>query len=280
MRVTDIKPDKGFDAKLVEYTSLSDLGNAVSKAHARGMSDNAGAWGGGSSTDFFKSLKRGNLSYASRAAKYVKHFSNVAIREHGITFDYNMHHGVLDYHTALTGDPMCMYGATIAETDRSPVHVYVDPWVSGDVGPHIIERRGIAVLALVQALSIYRPVKCSVLKGSTNVPSRNQVIQIIDIPTAPMDLARASWMLSSPMLNRQGFLVAVHTAVDNFKPCVSPPLYNVGWQQNGGMAKWMAERDGVDDVIFLHRLTSAFAWDSDDKAIAWVKDQLDKYVPS
>ena len=126
----------------------------------------------------------------------------MALSDYALDFDYNPVYGMLDYQAMLVGNPACMYGPTIVETDRSPINIYIDPWVSGNVRASVINARGVGILALVQALSVFRPVNAYILKGSRHRPARADTIQTLQVPTAPMDLARASFILCSPTVNR------------------------------------------------------------------------------
>jgi hypothetical protein len=271
------KPSRNFT--LIEYASLSDFASHVKKAVQIGVQANDTKWAGGTLDQFYTCAERGDLKLAEKAREHVKNFANVAVLDHGIEFEYNMHHGVLDYQTAMTGNPMCMYGATITESNRSPVHVYVDTWTEAGIDPSIMMRRGIAILAFVQALSIYRPVHCSIVKGSEFSPKRMPTVQTLQIPTAPMDLARAAWMLASPMVNRQGFLLAIHGAYRNRDFCPSPQFPG-GWQNTPDMPRWMAERHNVKDIMHMKRMVSndLANWKSDAASVAWVKKQLDIYI--
>lgn len=275
MRMSKIPDTK---VTLVEYDSLRDLAKTVRKAYSIGVPANPSDWAGGTSDYFLRSCERGDPSFVKAADKYVTQFGNVAIQDHARTLEMNMVQGALDYQTAMAGNPMCMYGTTIEETDRSPVELYIDPWVSGSVSAENVRRRGVGVLALVQSLSVYRPVRAFIVKGSRFTPRNSDTVQVLSIPTAPMDTARAAWMLASPSLNRQGFLIALNGVYDTSKPCSSPPMSSVHWQEEE-MPRWFAKRNGVKDFLFMRRMTGEERqWNSDAATIAWINDQLDRFI--
>ena len=236
------------------------------------------SWAGGTYEYFTRGMIGAVADYVKAADKLTTQFGNAALEDYGVTLDANVVQGVLDYSAALAGDPMCMYGATIEEHDRSPIEIYVDPWVSGEVAASAIERRGIVVLALVQALSLFRPVRTYILKGSRHLPARANTVQTLEVPTMPMDLSKASFMLCSPTVNRHGFLSSINAVHGTKKECGSPPLPS-GVFRGDGMASWLAERHGVKDYVHMEGMwTNDQKWATDEGAVDWVKAQLAKYV--
>jgi hypothetical protein len=233
----------------------------------------------GGSLEYLKRGLRGEVTDFLRAGeKLIDKFSNVAVEEYENTLTANMTHGALDYTAAMAGDPMCMYGMSVDRTDRSPVDLYIDPWVSGAVSAGAIQARGIATLALVQALSVYRPVYAYIVKGSHFKPKKADTIQTLQIPTQPMDLSKASFMLCSPALNRRGFLNAINAVHKSKTFCSSPPMSATSWQRDK-LGGWMAERHGVESYLYLHKMDSSEGfWSSEAKTIEWLKAQLVKFV--
>lgn len=270
--------DLGHKVMVVNYDNPRDL----IKQRARSVDTYGGevnptTWSGGTVDYFERGLRGQVLDFVDAAADKVTQFGNVALQDYAIDFEYNLTYGVLDYGAMMAGNPACMYGATVVETDRSPIDIYIDPWVRGEVSASVIAARGVGILALVQALSVLRPVNAYILKGSHHNPAKTDTIQTLQIPTAPMDIARASFILCSPTVNRQGFLNSIHAAHKTKRHCSSPPMNAARWQRDG-MPKWMAERNGVRDYLHLTGMFDAGMWGNDERVIAWIKEQIAKFV--
>jgi hypothetical protein len=270
-----------FDVTTVEYASPRDFMNAAKKGAKRSSYHAETGWAGGTRDYFERGLKGDVLDYCDAAEDKITQFGNVAIEEYERTLSQNTVHGVLDYQAAMAGNPACMFGVTIDPTDRSPVDLYIDPWVSGGIRAYAIQQRGIAILALVQALQMYRPVHAYILKGSHHTQARKtakDTIQTLQIPTQPMDLARASFLLCSPTVNRLGFLAAIYEAHKTSQRCPSPQMTYSDWQRQK-LGGWLAAKHGVSSYLYLHRMASNDGfWSSEERTIAWIKAQLHKFI--
>lgn len=282
MFVKDEQTDGGMKLRVARYNDLADLAKEVRAGRyaekARGSGKEWYKWAGGSHDDFYAGCKRGNVSYAKRAEKFVDRFTNLALKDYERTLDFNMQTGVLDYHAAMLGDPLCVYGPTIEETERAPVQIYLDCWTSVVIPKEQMERRGIALLALVQALSVFRPVMLSVVTGTMHSPTRTNVVQIVPVPTTPMDLARASWMMASPMFFRVGLLDQAWNLSKSSARCGIPLLSNSQWQETQ-LGNWLAAKENVRDVVHLpYMMYSDTTWGNSASTLAWVKKQLARFV--
>lgn len=281
MRIEDIPNVGGMSkVRVVNYGHVTQLGEAIENAkyHIQDRGALMNNWYGSSYQAFLDATKRGDVAYVPRAEKLVDRFANLAIADYDVDMEYNTQIGVLDYHAALAGDPNCMFGPAMVETDRSPVQIYLDCWTSCTISPKAMETRGIAVLALAMALSVFRPVRVKVVTGLQHSPTRTNMIQIIDVPTAPMDISYASWMLASPAFFRRGLLMRAWDIAESKKWCGIPRLSNVSWQLRD-MGKWLADQDGVNDFVFLPHMLDQGQWGSEEYALSWVKQQLARFAP-
>lgn len=265
--------------KLVTFNSPLDLCNYVThNKHARYRAGDAPKdWAGGTFEQYADWSAIGDPSYARKAEKYVDQFANLAIRDYTPTLEYNTQVGILDYHAAMAGDPACMFGPTVAESDQSPINVYVDAWTSAAVPARAMEMRGIAVLALALALSVFRPVRVKLVAGMKHTPTSTDAIVTIDVPTAPMDLSIASWMLGSPTMFRMGLLSSIWGIANSSAFCGIPPLSDSRWQRQD-MGDWLAKRENVNDVVFLPMMYGGGEWADEAKCLAWVKEQIARFV--
>jgi hypothetical protein len=266
--------------KLVEFSDTLDLMRYVKKS-AKGESYKRtlpSKWAGGTMDEFYERSSLGDAKYMKRAEQYVDQFANIALESYDIDLDYNTQVGVLDYEAALAGDPCCMFGPTHTETEKAPVNVYVDTWTSCTVRTSAMTMRGVAVLAFAQALSVFRPVIVKLTTGMEHTPSRTNAIMTMNVPTAPMDVSIASWVLGSPQPFRCGFLGAVWEVAGSDRHCGIPRLRDSKWQQ-GQMGAWLAKRDGVQDVVHLPFMMDNGRWDNEAYCLQWVKDQLARFAP-
>lgn len=290
MRITQEKAYR--NTFVAEYEGIDDLGRTLKNAPAhlrdRFISPNGHEvnWAGGSTDDVIRKCESGDMRYVKRSEKLVDRISNVAIEGTSIQLEYNPVYGMLDQAAMDAGNPMCMYGATMTTDDRSPVMVYVDNWISSTIPNDRIVRRGVAVLALVQALSVYRPVFAKFVAASGATFDRhNDNIQIIPVPTYPMDLSRAAWMLASPEFTRAGVYSLsnlVHDQVGmDFGPIMAGGRGKV-WQKTQ-LGKWAAARDGVTDHVFLPMMMDkrdTSDWKNDETALKWVQKHVKRLRPT
>lgn len=82
--------------------------------------------------------------------------------------------------------------------DRAPITIIACSTISADVSTSTIRRRGIAILALVLALSRIRPVSLhTVATTDGERGDRDETVICTRIETAPLDLSMACWALTS-----------------------------------------------------------------------------------
>lgn len=103
----------------------------------------------------------------------------------------------------LSGHPECMFrrGDVEALSEQSPMTVYVDCCASAAISAKELQGRGIAILALVLALSERRPIDLYVFAslGESDVAT----VPIVRIEARPLDIAAASYALTAAAFLRQ-----------------------------------------------------------------------------
>lgn len=103
----------------------------------------------------------------------------------------------------LSGQPECMFrrGEAPALSEQSPMTVYVDCCASAAVSAKQLQERGIAILALVLALSERRPIDLYVYAslGGTHVAT----VPVVRIEARPLDIAAASYAFTAAGFLRQ-----------------------------------------------------------------------------
>ena len=275
----EIEEVAGMKLRVVEYDNLYEVEKTRrEQKYYAGKHAKDTKWAGGTVPEFYKGCLSGDLWYAEQAEKFVNEFSNIAIKDYEATLEWNDQTGELDYEAATAGEEQYMYGPTIEQTDTAPVSIYVDAWTSAMIPTSDMRRRGIAVLALVQALSVYRPVNAYVVAGCRHMPTKSDVLQVCRVPTNPMDLPRAAFMLGSPMFFRQGLLPLVYEHAMTRAQCGVPLLQNGKWQ-GAEMGEWLAEKEGVHEALLLpYMMGREHQWGSDDAVLEWVKQQMKRYL--
>lgn len=274
-----IEKVKGTSINAVFYKDHNDFARQAIIGVQKYNGDTDDKWAGGTITQFGNGCKHGDRKFTDPAKKFMEKFQNVDLSSYYRTMEWNLNSGVLDYNTALAGNPMCMYGTTIEETDRAPIYVFVDTWTSATVSSHDMTRRGVAIYALCSVLSMYRPVNVVLVKGSTFTPLNKKTVQIVPVPNLQTDLARAAFLLCSPTVNRKGMLCSIHAAYKHGDMNASTMLGNGSWQHTE-MPKWYAERTGTQGADFIHfgKTHNVEDWyKNDDTTIKWIHEQLDKW---
>lgn len=172
----------------------------------------------------------------------------------------------------LAGSPMAMRRRVRVLGAAAPLTIAVEMTVSADAKPAEIARRGAAALALARIAAASRPVTLWGFYGAQeNGPHAAFAVRI---ETAPLDLARAAWLLCSTEACRRAAL-SICAVVG-------------GWPAESEDAQWMDDHDktfaailptitGADDLVRVAGLNTtegrdAFA--SDAAAAAWVQSML------
>lgn len=193
--------------------------------------------------------------------------------------------GYLDVGAAYAGSPVCLVQRRVVKDERAPVKIVFDCSVSGAISAETIERRGAAVLALVQRLSAERAVDLHVI-GGLKASGAGTMIAAMPIQTRPLDLGRAAWALSSPsVLRRLFFSCSTQLAwTKSGKPVqtdhIAWAFNDHTWQQKK-LCAWYAEQLGAhkDDTLLLEsRYIDAGDFNSDEDAAAWVNKTLARFV--
>jgi hypothetical protein len=181
----------------------------------------------------------------------------------------------------LAGSPMAMRRRVRVADDLAPLAVVVDIGVSASVSHPTIQRRGAAALALVRLLAATRPVSLWVVCGQiTDLDgTRRDAALAVRVDTAPLDVARAAWLLAAPEAFRRACFAATHAIAGHAEK------RGVNWLRDSHGRHPELLRDclpaltACDDFLLVPSLITAgeTQFGSDEKAAAWVQAQLDKH---
>lgn len=118
----------------------------------------------------------------------------------------------------LAGHPETMFD--ILETDTrspvSPIKIVVHSSVSAYLSNEDIVRRGIATAALAMAMNIVRPVELYATYCATLNYYRGSNVwgTCVRMPSRPLDLARALWVLTNPAFPRMLGIASMYRIAD------------------------------------------------------------------
>jgi hypothetical protein len=183
--------------------------------------------------------------------------------------------GVPNVPAYLSGAPLAMRRRARVMDAAAPLTIAIDLGVSQSVNDRTIARRGAAALALARIAAGSRPVALWVYFAAQSGGDGDAMLAV-KLDTAPLDVARAAWLLCAPeALRRAGFSVLEKLG---------------GWEQAGSVS-WLdtyethkrvaadlaAAVTGADDFLNVPGLLSNGDVDfgSDDAAAAWVRAQLE-----
>lgn len=103
----------------------------------------------------------------------------------------------------IAGTPLTMRRKARNESEFAPLAIVVNLMASSGCPVAAVRRRGVAILALVRALSARRPVELYVgITCAGKAGSQDSANVYFKIDTAPLDLARAAFFLVHPAVLR------------------------------------------------------------------------------
>jgi hypothetical protein len=198
-------------------TALAATMDAVAIPHYR-QRDVISRGTSGTDSDTLASAKgkiaTGDLGWASRSDKHLERFDSLVVARTAWKVVDAMEGGVPNVPAMLAGHPIHMRRRNRVVRESAPVSILVDVATSAGVDKETIAKRGALVLALVRILQARRPVNLYVTAGlSAGADGREDEQDDASfitcrIDTAPLDLARAGYMLGSADWRYWGFATA------------------------------------------------------------------------
>ena len=176
----------------------------------------------------------------------------------------------------LSGNPMCMRMRRKQMENTNPVNLILDVTVSAGTSQNEIFNRGVATLALTRVVSQSRPVNLRVVTGML-IEGYNGVISI-PIETAPLDLARASYLLSRPEVFRRILFAKVSKEAEKkgkaYNGFIQWLFNDYSWQKDHFISNlanyWGYGNDYLGISGTVHSDSSQGSRSSVDKAADWV----------
>jgi hypothetical protein len=172
----------------------------------------------------------------------------------------------------LQNHPLSMRRRKRIATEISPLAVCVDLVSSAGVSADKLRKRGALILALVRALSSLRPVE--LWCGGSSMPYGKDTHHVWwRMDTAPLDLARAAHVMTSPAVSR-GLLYSTVIEEAQGEAFLKWPYGDHDWSRKN-MRPVLSRVIGSDDMLCIA------APHSDDRLVsepeAWFDDMLKQY---
>tara|TARA_R110000868_G_scaffold142532_3_gene359948 strand:- start:2704 stop:3582 length:879 start_codon:yes stop_codon:yes gene_type:complete len=149
-------------------------------------------------------LASGDLSNVSKSDKLLDLLETPDLTSYvRATSERVMAGGVADVPAYLAGSPVAMR-RRVRQPERMPITLVCDVGTSGGISGEIIQRRGVAVLALVRKLET-EGYPVDLWLGFTAQVSGHGLptSAAVKVDTKPLDLARACWALSNEDYQRK-----------------------------------------------------------------------------
>jgi len=164
----------------------------------------ADEWSGG--LDAKESVRRchyGDLSRVAPSDALLSRFERFAFQSVRREWRDDISGQVPNVPAFIAGTPLSMRRRAKVESPAAPLAIVVDLTSSANISPEMLERRGAAILAIVRVLSARRPVELWAGTMTDANGRKNASAHFARIETAPLDLARAAFVLVSPAFPRQ-----------------------------------------------------------------------------
>lgn len=247
----DCPTKKGEDRFFVgTWSDLAERFAAVPKDNSTRRETTAGkSWSGNMSyNDALQKVSTGDLARVPDSDAFLARYENLnAPRGAWQTID-DVAGGVPNVQALLAGHPLTMRRRARVMKDTAPLTVAVDLVSSGGIDSDSLTRRGVAILALVRALSASRPVELWAggsatpynFKGACHVWGR--------IDTAPLDLARAAHIMTATAVARGLIYATLHDMGGDSS--LMWPYCNHEWSRSNGR-RILSRAFGSDDMLFI-----------------------------
>jgi hypothetical protein len=175
----------------------------------------------------------------------------------------------------VAGFPTPMRRLVSAPDEHSPITIYVNTTSSSAIDAQTMTERGTVILALVMALIRTRPTRLYLLNILHGVEG-GETVFAIPVPTAPLDLARACYTLTSVGYARR-------------------MLYGLATKLNGFNGKWPKAFNYSDPKPYYDGLLVRLGADTKSTLLIpaaqlgdlllsdplkWIKTQIDRFTPN
>jgi len=234
------------------------------------------SWSGASISDAARLLKHGDTSQVPRAERLQERFSNeYEIESPRFEMASDVVGAFPNVPAMLANVPENMMRPVATPSHGGEIVICAEQFISASFDKKEYERRGAALLALVQYLQAIRPVRLVVLSSmARDWKDNDAILTLVNLPANPLDIARAGFLLS-------------HIAA--YRTFGLQRYYDLGGRST---APWRAgESDKLailrrildcENIILTPNLVSKSGespFKSDASAAQWVQSKIDATLP-
>jgi len=219
-------------------------------------------------------FQTGDLSGVAKSDALLRQFEDRALVTHRPLWVADVAGPLPNVPAYLAGHPLAMKRRVRGGHEGAPIAIVVDIGAASMIERDQIERRGAAILALLRVLSARRPVELWAGAILDADECKNASAHFCRLDTAPLDLARASYILTNPAAIRG----CLWTCADAFGFTAYSP-YGAGQAHCRYTAELLGPAfQNTADTIFLGRISH-----QDDESIAspetWLERKLCEALP-
>ena len=155
-------------------------------------------WSGATVTQAKKLLQHGDTSQVARAERLQETFSNeYEIESPRLEMASDVVGAFPNVPAMLANVPENMMRPIATPSHGGEIVICAEQFISVSFNKSEYERRGAALLALVQYLQAIRPVRLVVLSSmARDRMDKDAILTLVDLPANPLDIARAGFLLS------------------------------------------------------------------------------------
>jgi hypothetical protein len=193
----------GRDA-VTHFRFADSPGAMADHAIATGRIRGADEWSGGlEAAEAARRCHYGDLAQAAASDALLSRFERFGFESVRREWRDDISGQIPNVPAFIAGTPLAMRRRVKVESPAAPLAIVVDLTSSAMISSKQLERRGAAILAIVRVLSARRPVElwAGTITDANN--RRDATAHFARIETAPLDLARAAFVLVSPAFPRQ-----------------------------------------------------------------------------
>jgi hypothetical protein len=252
------------------FDTMSEFAAAMDPSKSHDWLEASSFRGGITGPQAVEFAKSGNEALAAESDAYLSKLESLTAFESSVFRNLPaVAGGVANVPAYLAGQPMAMRQRRRVIEETAPIDILVNAGASWVVEPDHLVRRGSALLALVRLMSIVRPVRLFVFAGHSE--RGVNTMTVVRIETAPLDLARAAFALTSPAMLRRLLqnrsCQAIGIRNDSFE---GVPLF----RNADGRADVAAQITGSTDYIFCKRANEDDDFRSETSTLDWLKENL------
>lgn len=270
-------PSARFDdmGALAAYLTSVQNHAAAGSAAVEHWDRAAGEWVGASATATLRHAAQGDAARVALADAMLDRIEvSVGFEARRWRTQDSVAGGAPNVPAYLAGSPLSMRRRVRVMDTAAPLVIALELGVSAAVDNATIARRGAAALALARIASASRPVELWAYFAARD-GGEHCAGMAVKLDTAPLDVARAAWLLCAPeALRRAAFAVLAHTG--GWTDQSVKWLHNDTEKHAAFASDFARQITGASDLVTVAGFKSdgSNPFESDAAAAAWVVEAL------